>query len=76
MLPMSTARVWGKRIRERRDLLNMTQAALAAEVGVHQTSVSKWEKGEAMPSHRQIPRIAQALHADASVLFEYPRTAA
>lgn len=72
----TTARTWGKRIRERRALLNMSQVALATEVGVHQTTVSKWEKGEVAPSHYHIPRVAAALHADPAVLFEYPQVAA
>lgn len=74
--PMSRAKVWGKRMRERRELLNMSQTDLAGEVGVDQSTVSKWERGEVAPSHHHIPRIAKALHyPDPSVLFDYEETA-
>lgn len=66
------ARRWGRRIRERRKLLQLTQEALAAAVGVDQTTISKWEKGVSTPRDHHRPKLAAALQADAGVLFEYP----
>lgn len=71
-----TAIRWGKRIKERRELLHMTQWDLAHEVGTDQSTVSKWELGKFAPSRFFIPRIAKALHARVEILFEYPAEAA
>lgn len=40
----------GQRIRRQRRLLNMTQSALAAELGVSQSAISAMEIGDAQPS--------------------------
>lgn len=69
------AKVWGERIRARRQLLRMSQEALAAELGVSQATVSAWECGEHSPRHSHIPLIARALHDDPAVLFSYASVA-
>lgn len=47
----------GHRIRDAREVLGMTQAELAAQVGVHKNQVSEWENGRVQRikrPHRQI----------------------
>ncbi len=73
---MSVAQQWGRAIRAQRQLLGLTQAALAEKVGVTQGTVSRWERGDCQPEHRLIPLIASALCTVPSVLFPYPQAAA
>jgi transcriptional regulator with XRE-family HTH domain len=47
-----------------RDSLGLTQAQLAAQLGVTQSSVSRFETGEIIPDRRTILAV-QALHASA-----------
>jgi transcriptional regulator with XRE-family HTH domain len=44
-----SAEAIGTRIRERRQVLGMTQAELGARVGVHRASVGAWERGKHLP---------------------------
>lgn len=48
-------------VRLARRARSMSQAELAAEVGVSQVSVSHWEKGQRVPELVLLPRIATAL---------------
>lgn len=66
-----TARRWGKRIEERRRLLDLTQQELADLLGVRQGTISKWERGERRPSHHYIPLIAKTLGTSPEILFTY-----
>jgi transcriptional regulator with XRE-family HTH domain len=66
------AAAWGRAIRAQRKLRGLSQEQFAAEVGVAQATVSRWESGKAMPPHRLIPTIADVLGTVASVLFQYP----
>lgn len=56
------------KLREIRQLRNMTQKALAEQLGVGIAIVSKWETGERRPSDRRIKDICRALSVDASTL--------
>lgn len=69
---MTAAQVIGKRIRERRVLLQMTQVELARLAGVDQSSVSQWERGVTMPSRRNEAAILEALRAHGTGLFDLP----
>lgn len=40
---------WGKRIKEARELKNMTQAELAEQVGTNVRTVRRWETEESIP---------------------------
>ncbi|WP_395077501.1 helix-turn-helix domain-containing protein, partial [Hyphococcus sp.] len=52
----------GKRIRETRQRLNMTQGDLAKKIGAEQPTVSGWETDDTRrPSRAMIPRLAKAL---------------
>lgn len=48
-------------LRERRTELRLTQAAAAAELGVSASTLSKWERGESVPSARQFGALAELL---------------
>lgn len=41
----------------------LTQAELAAKLGVHQTTVMRWEKGELTPNSRDLIAIRTAIDA-------------
>lgn len=60
--PLAVA--WGEAIREQRKALGMTQAALAADVGVEQPTISKWERGQGIPSPQMQARLVKALGID------------
>lgn len=66
-----TAQRWGRAIRERRELLKMTQDDLAHAIKARQSTVSRWERGERVPSHHYVPRIAHALKTTPELLFVY-----
>lgn len=52
------ARAWGEEVRYRRtQLLKQSQTQLADDLGIHQTVVSKIERGQLVPS----PRLQRAL---------------
>lgn len=70
------ARTIGQRIRSRRKVLGMSQVDLAEKVGVHQTTVSEWERGLTCPSRRNEAAILTALQAHGTGLFDIPRVAA
>jgi DNA-binding XRE family transcriptional regulator len=54
----------GQVIRKRRRDLDMTQAALAKQLGVAAVTVSHWERGGSSPSVDKLGRIARALDVD------------
>lgn len=47
----------------------MSQSTLAKKIGVHQTFVSKLEKGERKPSKETIKKLESALDAKLGSLF-------
>lgn len=59
----------GDRIRSARKLHGMTQTALAAKCYVGQSSVAHWEAGRKMPDLARQLLVADALHAQRSILF-------
>lgn len=52
------------RLKERRSATGLTQAELAAKVGVTRRSVIRWESGQTIPGVRKIERIAEALDCE------------
>lgn len=48
-------------LKQRRDELRLSQAALAQKVGVDAMSVSRWERGEAIPRRKLWPRLEQVM---------------
>lgn len=59
-----TVRDTGAAVRGARLTAGMTQAALAAAIGVHQKDVSRWENGVYEPGARTIAAIAAATGTD------------
>jgi len=59
----------GERIRELRKRQGMSQAELAAELGVNQTAVSDYETGEARIHAAMLAALARVLHASADELL-------
>lgn len=55
---------FGKRVREKREALGMSQEALAASAGLHRTYVGTVERGERNPALVNILRLAAALEVD------------
>ncbi|WP_281258411.1 helix-turn-helix domain-containing protein [Nocardioides gansuensis] len=47
---------------------NMTQQQVAAEVGVHQTRVSHWERGSRFPNPEQLEALASLFGVKAETL--------
>ncbi|MQB01580.1 MAG: helix-turn-helix domain-containing protein [Actinobacteria bacterium] len=72
--PMNIAETWGRRIRERREALDMSQTDLAALIGVNQSTLSRWESGDYAPLHHHVHPIAKALGVDPAAIFTYEET--
>lgn len=61
--------VLGEKIKERRDMIGISQEELASRVGTHATCVSQWENGQRIPGGEKIPKIAESLHCPIDALF-------
>lgn len=48
-------------IRTRREAKGLTQGQLAKAMGVDQTAVSQWERGETLPRAERLPDLARIL---------------
>ncbi|MFJ2775907.1 helix-turn-helix domain-containing protein [Kitasatospora sp. NPDC087315] len=57
------------RMKERRKALGLTCAQLADRLGVHETTVWRWEASEAVPSIARTAELAAALRVPFSVLL-------
>jgi transcriptional regulator with XRE-family HTH domain len=60
----------GRKIREQRIIIGVSQEELADISGLHRTYIGSVERGERNISLQNIVRIAQALSISPSVLFE------
>lgn len=60
-MPDVVARRLGKAIASAREAAGITQAQLAAELGVHQASVSGWERGKYRPGDDAVLAIEATL---------------
>jgi hypothetical protein len=60
----------GKRIREAREHLNMTQSELAQKVGVTTSAITNYETGVSHPKEPVLYRLFEALGCDANYLFQ------
>lgn len=61
--------VFRTNLRTRREELNITQVALAAELGIDQTYVSDLERGRRNPTLATLAKIAEALDTTPSALL-------
>ena len=57
-------------LRQRRRLLDITQAALARRVGVHRNAVSYWEHGRRVPSALELARVGRVLGSPPWELYD------
>ena len=62
--------VMGKMLRRARIWRKLTQAQLAAKVGVHEMTISKLERGDRQPSLALLRRLAKALKVKVGDLLE------
>lgn len=62
------------RMKARRADLNLTCAQLASKLGVHESTVWRWQAGEAVPSVAQLTELAAALRVPFSTLLRQART--
>ncbi|AWO92676.1 MULTISPECIES: helix-turn-helix domain-containing protein [Bradyrhizobium] len=63
----------GRKVRDLRRSLELTQADLASKAGIRRASVIEIERGGANPTLDTIVRIAIALHVNASELLVHDR---
>ena len=68
-------RKWGLNIQRQRKFAGMSQEELAAAINVKQSTVSRWETGDAAPTLDRQLAIARVLRCDARVLFAFPDAA-
>lgn len=57
-------------IKKRRQVLGLTQQALANQTGINRTTISKLESGRFFPSIPQLERLGAALNFELAPLFE------
>jgi len=67
------AAVWGTSLRARRQARGMTQAKLGEAVGLSHATISRWERGHAVPADRHKVRLAQVLGVSPRALFPLER---
>lgn len=61
--------ILGTRITEQRKKCNLTQEALAKEIGVSASAVSKWESGASIPDLAMLCTLADLFHISADYLL-------
>lgn len=61
----------GKRIKEARIRLGLSQAALAERTGLSQTSINFWENGKRVPKSSSLLKLAPALDLAPQELTQY-----
>ncbi|MBS1885612.1 MAG: helix-turn-helix transcriptional regulator [Actinobacteria bacterium] len=59
----------GRRIKRRRQFLDLSQEALAERAGIHRTQISLFENGERMPLVVTLVKLAAALGVSESQLL-------
>lgn len=62
------------RMKARRTYLHLTCAQLASRIGAHESTVWRWEAGDATPSATHLTRLAAALRVPFSALLRQART--
>lgn len=59
---------------ERRKSMNLTQDAVAAELGVSRSAVAMWESGKSFPRAELLPRLAKLLECTVDDLLLFVST--
>jgi transcriptional regulator with XRE-family HTH domain len=62
---------WGRKVRQRREALGLTQDQVAEMTRLDQSTISRIERGKC-PSDEQKMLLAAALRATPDLLFPYP----
>lgn len=65
-------RAIAKAIKENRERIYGTQAALAAQIGKPQATISRWEAGEQTPSYEHLVLLAGAFHKTVAEFVNLP----
>jgi len=68
-IEMSTRKILGSRIRQRRIMLDITQQELADKIGIAKSSVCTWENGRTSPDIVHINKLCAILNTTPSILF-------
>lgn len=68
-MPHDVRVAFGRRVRELRDRLHLSQEQLAERSGMHRTYVGGIERGERNPSLINIRRLAEALEVEIAEFF-------
>ena len=63
------------KIKELREQLNMTQAALSKQLGITRSSVNSWEMGISVPSTQYIVELANIFKVSTDFLLDINNTA-
>lgn len=58
-----------KNLQQMRRARGLSQAKLAALIGVHQTAISQWEKGRTSPDRRSLSRLSEVLGVSIDALL-------
>jgi transcriptional regulator with XRE-family HTH domain len=64
------ARIFGERVRARRNVLGKSQEQLALETDVHWSYLGQIERGQRNPTLHTILKLAEILHLDACELIK------
>ncbi len=70
---VSVEREIGRRVAEERQRIGLTQAALAERLGLASETVSRLERGAALPSVSRLARVAEALGVELRDLLTFSR---
>lgn len=60
----------GERIQELREMNNLTQTALAKELGLSRSAINAWEMSISVPSTRYVVELAQLFRVSADYILE------
>jgi len=67
---MTVKEILPQRLRQAREMRNMTQQQLSSAIGINaNSSIAKFETGERLPSAENIARLSIALNVDADYLL-------
>lgn len=67
-----THNAWGERIKQARELKGWTIAKLAAEVGVHETTILRVERGDLVPNDKLKWKLAGVFQVRMDILWAWP----
>ena len=63
------AKIVGRNLHDLRVRFNLTQAALADDIGCTEPSIRHWENGRGIPGGYYLPLIADRFHVSIDYLF-------